>query len=328
MYVGYPSDTPLRFGLPYLVILFAVVGARRPARARLMQAMTIGVVAISAIWSFETFVYCGGTYGALVLVDAIDARTDVLRRVFRGAVVGLAAAAAALALFSLLTLVLAGRLEWGPYFEYLTLYSVNGFSQLPVVFFSPGPLIGAAIFASAVILLWLVRERPEALAPELRAGLAGFTGLAVVTFTYYLGRSHPNNLLVLLLPVVALGGLWMQLLLRVPATRWRTAAAAPVAIAGAMVAVFAWPAIQQKWGDTALALATPGGGRSLGRSLDRLADNPVLNRAAPGGVALLDAHLPPHAPALVLTEPNLTTEILVRSGGETCCRYPISGRTT
>ena len=40
------------------------------------------------------------------------------------------------------------------------------------------------------------------------AGLAGFTGFAVSTFTYFLGRSHPNNALNLLVPFCALCCLW------------------------------------------------------------------------------------------------------------------------
>jgi hypothetical protein len=314
VYVSWPSDTPLRFGLPYLMVLCAVLGARYPARARLMRGAVLAVMAMAAAWSFETFVYCGGTYGALVLVEAIHTRTHVIGRVLRGAVLGLAVSAASVALLSLLTLLFAGSLDWGPYFDYIRLYTFEGFSQLPVIFFSPGPLMAAAIFTSAVILLWLIRERSEMLSPGTRVGLAGFTGLAVITFTYYLGRSHPNNLLILLVPVVALGGLWAHVLLSAPAARWRTVATAVIVVAGAMLTVSAWPSVEQKWSDTALGLEIPGRGGSLPASLDRLAGNPVLDQRAPGGVALLADHLLPHAPALVVTEPNLTTEILIRAG--------------
>lgn len=319
VYVAYPSDTPLRFGLPYLITLCAVAGARFPARTRPMRVAVLATLAIAAMWSFEAFVYCAGTYGALVLVEAMHAGTQVMRRVLRGAVLGLAVSVAAVALLSLMTYLLAGSLDWGTYLEYIRLYSFDGFSQLPIVFFSAGPLMAAAIFASAVLLLWLVRERPEALLPEMRIALTAFTGLAVVTFTYYLGRSHPNNLLILLVPVVALGGLWTQVLLRAPAVRapaarWRTAAMAAILVAGAMIAVSAWPSVEQKWSDTALGLGIPGRAGSLHASIDRLAGNPVLDQRAPGGVELLAGHLPPHAPALVLIEPNLTTEVLVRAG--------------
>jgi hypothetical protein len=314
VYISWPNDSPLRFGMPYLIVLLAIAAGRYPARARALRIATLAVLAVSAAWSFEVFVYCGGTYGALVLVEALAAGTEIARRVARGALLGLAASAAGVALLSLLTFTVGGSLEWGPYFEYLKLYSFEGFSQLPVVFFSAGPLMGVAVFASAVLLLWLARERPAALAPPLRAALAGFTGLATVTFTYYLGRSHPNNLLILLVPVVALGGLWVHLLLAaVSPARWRTLAAATVVLAGAMLTVSAWSSIQRKWDETALGLMVPGQG-SLTGSLDRIADNPPLDGRESTAAALLARYLPPRAPALVLTEPELTTEILVRAG--------------
>lgn len=311
-YVVFPSDSALRFGLPYLVILCAVLAARYPAQARPARLVALAVLAISAVWSFEAFTYCGATYGALVLVEAICAGTDVVRRVVRGAALGLAVSAAAVALFSFLTLSFSGHLDWKPYIEYLWLYSVGGFGQMSIEFFSAGPLMAAAIFLSAVTLIWLARDHPQALAPPMRAALVGFTGLAVVTFTYYLGRSHPNNLLVLLVPVVALGGLWVQVLLTSPAAQWRTASAAVIALGLAMIAVASWPSIELKAKSTALALAAPGG-ESPREAIERLSHNPVLDARAPTGAVLLAGYLSPGAPALVLAEPELTTEILMRA---------------
>jgi hypothetical protein len=313
-YFAFPSATALRFGLPYLIILFAVLDARYPVRRRPARLAMLAVLAISATWSFETFAYCGATYAALALVEAVCAGTQIVRRVLRAAILGLAVSAAAVVLFSLLTLIFSGSLDWGPYFEYLKLYTVSEFGQLPIQFFSAGPLMAAAIFVSAVVLLGLARERPRALAPPMWAALAGFTGFAVVSFTYYLGRSHPNNLLVLLVPVIALGGLWMQVLLAAPAAWWRTAVTAIITLVLAMIAVASWPSVELKARDTALALAVPGGGGSLRQAVESLAENPVLDPRAPVGVELLANHLPPGAPALVLTEPDLTTEILMRAG--------------
>jgi hypothetical protein len=236
-YVVYPSASALRFGLPYLIVLIAVIGARYPQRARAARFATLAVLGLGAVWSLEAFVYCAATYGVLVLIEAICLGPGAVRRVLRGAVVGLLVSAAALALFSLLTLLFHGGLNWGPYFEYLQLYSTGEVGELPVVVFSAGPIMAAAIFTSAVVLLWLARYRPAELAPPMRAALTGFTGLAIATFTYYIGRSHPNNLLILLVPVVALGGLWLQVLLSAPIARWRYLPIGAVLLAGAMIAV-------------------------------------------------------------------------------------------
>lgn len=310
VYVLFPSAGPLRFGLPYLMVLFAVLGARYPARRWPAGAAVLGVLAIGAIWSFEAFVYCGVTYGALVLVEALAAGDGAPRRVARGAVLGLGVSLGAIALYSLLTLVAHGSLHWGPYIEYLKLYSTEGFGQLPVEAFSAGPLMAAAIFLGAVALLWLARERPRAVSPPMRVALTGFTGLAIGTFTYYLGRSHPNNLLNLLVPVAALGGLWAQVLLGGRAAPWRTVGAAALLLAGAMVFVAGWPSLEAKWPDT--ALGTIARGESLSGRFDRLAENPAIDPRAPAVVELLD-RVPP-GPAAVLTEPELTNEVLLRAG--------------
>ncbi len=312
-YAVFPSDTALRFGLPYLIVLSAVIGARYPANAGATRVAILGVLATGAVWSFEAFVYCGATYGALALVEALYAREHVLRRLLRAALLGLAVGAIAVLLFSLLTLLLDGHLRWTPYFEYLRLYSVSSYSTLPIVFFSAGPLMAAAIFLSAMSLLWLARYRPYTLTPPIRAALAGFTGFAIATFTYYLGRSHPNNLLVLLVPLVALGGLWSQVLLSAPTARWRLTLAGPLLLAAAMIAVAGLPSVKAKWRATALGLSVPRQGGSLRLSLEQLAENPVFDPRAPAAAALLD-DLPASEPVAVVTEPELTTEVLMRAG--------------
>jgi hypothetical protein len=311
-YPVFPSASPLRFGLPYAIVLAAVVGARLPGQARRMHFAMLAVLAIAATWSFETFVYCAVTYGAVVLVEALVADGAFLGRLARQAALALAISAASLLLFSSLTLALEGSLAWGPYLEYLRLYSSQGFGQLPVELYSAGPLMAAVIFTSATSLLWLARDRPWTVSAPMRAALAGLTGLAIATFTYYLGRSHPNNLLVLLVPTVALGGLWTQVLLREPLRPWRVAVAGALLASGATIAIAAWPSIERKWSDTALDLALPSREGALRLVVKRIAANPVFDSRAPAAAKLLD-RLPAGEPAAVLTEPALTTEILIRA---------------
>ncbi len=311
-YVAFPSTSPLRFGIPYVMVLAAVIGARSPRYARGSRIAVVALVALAAAWSFETFAYAVGTYGALVLVEALAAGDGALRRILRGAAVGIAASLAAVAVLSLATLLLSGHLEWGPYVEYLKLYSVQGFFQLPIQFFDAGPLAGAGLFIGAAMLLWLAQSAPATLPPPLRVALAGFTGFAVISFTYYLGRSHWNNLLGLLVPMVAIAALWMQVLLSGKRNWWRTAAVGALALGMAMIAVASWPSIEAKKGSTALGLLVPGN-RSLWGAVGTLADNPVLDARTPVGTELLDRYWPQGEPALVLTDPDLTTEILLEA---------------
>ncbi|HSS31987.1 MAG TPA: hypothetical protein VLL27_01750 [Solirubrobacterales bacterium] len=309
-YVVFPSTSPIRFGIPYLIVLCAVLGARFPQREQACRLGALALLALAAAWSFETFVYSAGAYGAIVLVEGFAGGEGAWRRILRGAVVGIAVSVAAFAVFNLVTLALSGHLSWGPYIEYLKLYSTQTTFTAPVVFFSAGPLMGAFLFGSAAVLLWMAWAVPRALPAATRVALAGFTGFAIASFSYYLGRSIPTNLLVLLLPIAAISAIWMQVLLASAGNWWRTGAAAVIALGLAMIAVAAWPSVERKDSTTALALLVPGG-QSLGGQVSTLADNPPLNPLTEFAAELLDRYWPPGAPALVLTDPNLTTEILV-----------------
>lgn len=314
VYLLYPSAGPIRFGLPYLIVLAAVIGARWPARQRPARIAMLLVLALCAAWSFETFTYGAITYGCVALVESLARPGGWVRPLVRRAIEGIAACVAALVLFSLVTLALDGHLDWGPYYEYLKLYTTGELGALPVIVFSAGPQMAAVIFLTAVAVVWLVRRRPGALEAPIAIALAGFTGIALSTFTYYLGRSHPNNLLVIMVPTVILTGLWAHVLLRAPKNNWRTAALVGLVFGWSVIAVAAWPSIKEKWHTTALSLVAPHNGGSLRQQVSEYADNPPLNPLAPLGTRLLDRYWAPGEPALVMTEQDLTTEVLLRSG--------------
>jgi len=318
-YYAVPSTSPLRFGLPYVVITLAVVAVRYPARAQLAHIVGLLVLAVSAVWSFEAFVYTAATYAFITLVTDLAAGPGALRRVLRAGVVAAAVSVAAVIAYTLLAIARSGGADWGPYLEYLKLYSVNGFGQIPVTFFSPGPIMGAVIFMSVVGTIHLARTRSPAATPEQLAALAGFSGAAAAFYTYYLGRSHPDNLLNILLPTVVLGGLWAAVLLQARPSPARLAGLGALLTAAAMLAVMGWPLAKIRWNDTAFAQGVPyangkafGEGGSLIFSLKRMWGDPVFDPRVTSGVGLLDRHLRPGAPALVMTEPDLTTEILIQ----------------
>lgn len=324
-YQWFPSIGPLRFGLPYVLIGSAVLAARFPRRSRALRVVELVTLAVAAVWSLETFVYTAAVYAALVALDANGRRTVDLRAragiVLRRGLVGLAVAVAAIAALSLGTLVASGQApDWGGYLEYVALYSVAGLVQLPVIWFSAGPLAGAAIFLSAAGVLWLARQGP---APDpLLVALTGFTAFAIASFTYYLGRSHPYNVLVLMVPIVALGTLWASVLLRpvvaggsLPAML----AGAALLVIGASIAVAAAPSAKAKWSQTALSqIASYVGGDAPGTglrsSLTRWWEQPVLDDRSEEVAQLLARLHVRDGPLLVLTEPELTTEILLRAG--------------
>ena len=324
-YLFFPSTGPLRFGLPYVLIASAVLAARFPNRSRALRIVGLATLAAAAVWSLETFVYTGAVYAAIVLLEAygrpaVDLRAG-LGIVVRRGVEGLGVVVGAIAAMSLATLVLSGKApNWGGYLDYIALYSTEGLGQLPVDWFSTGPVAGLAIFLSAAGVVWLSRTGRAPAA--LLVALAGFTAFAVASFTYYLGRSHPNNLLHLMVPIVALGTLWASVLLRPAAaggSRPAMLAGAALLAIGASIAVATLPLAKARWPETALSQVVsyvrgdpPGTG--LRSSLAREWDQPVVDGRSEEAARLLARLQPGDGPLLVLTEPELTTEILLRAG--------------
>jgi hypothetical protein len=320
-YLAFPSTSPLRFGLPYLVIILGVLGARFPRHAHAARVGALAVLAVSAVWSFETFLYTATTFGLIVLVTELAGGPGAPLRILRRGVIAVAVAVASIVVYTGLTVVLSGGADWGPYIDYIRLYTVSELGELPIVFFSPGPLMGAVIFCSVVGTIHLARTRSPAANPTQLVALAGFSGATLAFFTYYLGRSHPSNLLNILLPVVVLGCLWSALLLQARPSPPRIAALGAVLTAAGMLAVMGWPLAKIRWLDSAFAQTVPyadghagGKRRSVIFALQRMWDQPVFDARAESGAALLDRRLKPGSPALVITEPDLTTEILIRAG--------------
>jgi hypothetical protein len=335
-YAVYPSVGPLRFGLPYLVVAAAVAAARWPRCARAMWVGQLVVIAIAAVWSFETFVYTAVTWFALAALLAFGRQRAGLRVFVRELV-----AAAAVSVGGVLALTIGTRVavgawpDWGSYFAYVLLYSVGKFNWFPLDFWSPALLTAAVIFLSAVGVVSVARdERVQASGPVL-AGLAGFTGFAWSTFPYFLARSHPNVLLYLLVPICALGCLWASIFLA-PGERghraWRVVPVACVLVVAASLTVLGLPFAVQRWHQTAFAQAVPfadghvpgNGGLSLRTSLEdlwagRTYDDSIVDH----GAMLLQRYDPGDGRALVVlpqrSEPGLgrmwvTTEILLKVG--------------
>lgn len=322
-YVVYPSVGPLRFGLPYLVIAAAVAAARWPQHARTVRLGQLVVIAIAAVWSFETFVYTGVTWFALAALLAFG-RTRAGRWVF----VRELATAATVSLGAVLALSVGTRVasgtwpDWGGYFAYIRLYSVGEFGTLPLDLWSPGLLMAAVIFLSAVGLVSVARDERARISGPVLAGLAGFTGFAASTFTYFLGRSHPNNLLNLLVPVCALGCLWASIFLGPLDRGHRARRVVPLAlvlIVFASLTAYGLPSAMQKWHNTAFAHAVPfadghlpgHGGLSLRTSLQDLwAGRTFDDSIVDNGAMMLQRYDPGDGAALVVVPQ--TTEILLK----------------
>jgi hypothetical protein len=317
----YPSTGFLRFGIPWLLVCALVAAYRgdRPARVPLLMAYVL--VGVAAVWSFETAFYSFATFAVTVIAAARTfPRGQRLRRAATDLGAGAAAVAIAIAVLITATEIGRGRApEIGGYLDFLRLYSVAGFGQLPVPGWSLGYLMGALCAASLVATCVLAARgqggelgRPSTVVP-----LAAVSTFAAVALTYFLGRSQPNNLTHVAPPFVVMVTLWTALAWRGWARERNPIAGAGLALAGVSVALLITqqlPQLVDKAPDSALAaiIGSASGGRGLGQRVRVLTDLPVVSPRTPGVEALVRRNVPRAAPLLVAVEPSVATETLIR----------------
>ena len=146
----YPSTGFLRFGIPWLLVCALVVAYRRdrPARGPLLGAYAL--VGAAAVWSFETAFYTIAIF-AVTAVAAAWTHPDGRRLRAAATQLGAGAVAVLTAIAALVAATEIGRGRApaiGGYLDFLRLYSVAGFGQLPVPGWSLGYLMGALCAAS------------------------------------------------------------------------------------------------------------------------------------------------------------------------------------
>ncbi|MDX6561548.1 MAG: hypothetical protein QOD65_1362 [Gaiellales bacterium] len=318
----YPSTGFLRFGIPWLLVCALVLAYRRerPARAPLVAAYAL--VGVAAIWSFETAFYTGATF-AVTVVAAAWTRPRGRRLRCAAAHLGAGALAAAVAIAGLVAATELGRGQGphiGGYLDFLRLYSVQGFGQLPVPGWSLAYPMGGLYVASLTavgVLLASGRGGRFALAPTI-VPLAAVSTLGAVSLTYFLGRSHPNNLTHVAPPFVAMVTLWTAIAWRSWARDRSPVAAVGVVLAGACGALLIaqqLPELVAKAPDSALVAlvhSAAGDGTGLAQSVRKLTALPVVDQRTRTVEALVRAHVPGTAPLLVAVEPGVATETLIR----------------
>ena len=319
-YNDFPSTGALRYGIPWLIVAVSLLAARRSHRRRSMWGAAIALVACTSVWSFETFAYAGATYTAAVAFEAsMRERGRRLRALVTSIGAVLAACVLAHVILAAGTRAFAGAWpDWSTYLAYLRLYS-----QLPgvTVVWTPGLPMLFVHLASLICLAGLVARGHEILLARRPAliAIAATNGLGIASYSYWVGISLHNALFFMGLPVVVVVGLWLSVTSEAPARVPRALKFAALTAGlwfAATLAISGWQHTEDKWRRTALAHAVPGIGYedSLPDAFWRLWHNPPGDPRALRAQRLLDRHLPDGAPALVVMEPELTVETLVRSG--------------
>lgn len=309
----------IRFGLPMALLVLAVAEARGSHRAGL-RAAQLAVLGLASIWALEAFAYTLLTLGAIVAAQAALAPAGERLRLLRGWLVGaLVACVAAHVLLAALTLVGAGSPpDWGRYLTTLAAFLFGRVGDVTYDFaaWSPAFLVAGLYLLSVLALVtMLALRRPIATERRpLTIAIAGSTGYGIALFSYFVNRSAEHILPYVCLPAILIPTLWLSLLLGSNiSARVRSATLAAAIVVGAILVADAWPGAGGRISESALAHLPPGD-PPLRHAVKRLWDGPVIKPQAPEGVRLLGRHMPGEERSLVITEANLTVEILVRAG--------------
>jgi hypothetical protein len=317
-----PNHGPLRFGLPMVLILAAVVEARWPRHSGAARAMQLTVLGLSSIWALEAFAYTLFTYAALACFQAwMRPGPGRVGWLARQAALAVLACLAAQLIFVAATLAFAGQLpDYGWYLAFLRAFLAGNLAEVTYDFsaWSPGLAVGVAYAASAAAFVLLVRSRGNIVARERTAlvALCGTTAYGIALFSYFVDRSLDHVLPYVSLPALLAGALWLSLLMRRGLVESRSARLGGLAFAltlAVLLVSVAWSSVGERFSQSALAEAAPGG-ESLRGSLHRLWNPPPLDPQAPQGELLLQRYMPDERRVLILVSPDLATEILMRSG--------------
>jgi len=210
---AYPSIGALRFGLPYFILLSAMLRGSQPRWRQVSLAIEAAVVAVASVWSFETFVYTIATYLAIVVYEWTAVYSNIRQRL----------ASVGKRLSGVVVLTFCAHLwlvwdihsrsgqwpHWAYYLDYLFLYSTDGFGGMLIAPWTPWLLFIMIPLMSLLAIFHKMFWSGVKNCPLEFNLVAGLCGLATVQFTYFLGRSHPNNLFHISIPVICLVAFWL-----------------------------------------------------------------------------------------------------------------------
>jgi hypothetical protein len=314
-----PSVGPLRFGLAYLVLAAAWLRHRYPRHEGWSWALAHGLVGVASAWSMETFLYTLAAHGGVLVWErALDGAgmRSVVCRIARSLSRTLGAILLVQLLLALHILWRSGEWpHWSRYLDYVALYSVEEFGTFLIDPWSPWALYIAVYFASAAALVCRARWAADPGSLSRSGVVAGMTTFGMAQFTYFLGRSHPNNLHHIAIPSLFLAAYWIGELGRTPSVPHRFAATARYGACAAAVflAIHCTPYVGAQWEHSALADLLAGG-RAAGSALAEYGSPAATSPGAVEAVGLVARHAADKERVALFLEPDLTTEALVLSG--------------
>ncbi|MFI5286392.1 MAG: hypothetical protein ACHQ4F_08730 [Candidatus Dormibacteria bacterium] len=194
---AYPSTGAFRFlwcvGLLLILVMLLRVRSQRARLAMLLAGNLVWIVGV--LWSAESAIYSTLVWlpGFFLLVVAEHwSQPDIRRRILSigvlSAVPALFLAAALATVFVVYYVGLGHGPDLRAYYDFGLAYQ-GGFGLYPIDPGGPGWVLFLTFVATLVTLVWNARKQPAVASVVLIATAA----LIYSTSSYFVGRSHPNN---------------------------------------------------------------------------------------------------------------------------------------
>ncbi|HET6832083.1 MAG TPA: hypothetical protein VFH44_12125 [Solirubrobacterales bacterium] len=321
----------IRFGLPMMLLAAATVEFAYPRFRRPAQAVELLTLGLSSIWALEGFAYTVLTAAAILAVRLwLVGPAPRWRLFWRWLGASVAACVAFHLALALGTLLAAGELpRWGWYLNTLREFLTGNVGDLTYDFvpWTAAFAVGALYVASTAGLVVLMRTRPDLVRerPARAIALAGTTAWGIALYSYFVNRSAEHILPYISLPALMIVMIWLSLLLDRRDEVSLATRTAGLGVAGALAVLMvaaAWPVIELRAPQSALAYAVPGGNSTLGEGFERLWDPPDLSQGATDGAELVERCMPDPERTFVLTDADLGIEILTKV--ERANAFPLS----
>ncbi len=224
----WPSTGILRFGPVYALMTAAVL----LPRGRELEIIAWALLATAAIWSVDALVQVGLVFVALRAPEVLRGRATAGRAILKAGTTVLASIVGAWTVSALAVRLLSGW--WPDPLPYLALIGryAEGFGMLPI------PAVGlwwVPALAYAGALFWALGRLSSTEDTHARRVLA-IAAAGIAISTYYVGRSHGNNLFHVSLPLLFLGAYGLARSRRVATPGLRRATVCVVATALAFLA--------------------------------------------------------------------------------------------
>ena len=212
--IGYPTSYPstgaLRFLAGYLLLGCFALRGRFPSQRFAIYGLEALVVGASSIWSFESFVYVFAAYLASLVYETAHSRRGELLSDLEAR---LTPTFLAVTMFhaSLLFITRSRSGEWphwSRYLDYIRLYSTQEFGALPVEPWTPWlPIVGVYMLTVIALAYRRITLGRADFKPE-HGVVFSMSSLGIAQFTYFVGRSHLNNLFHIAVPAFFVAGYW------------------------------------------------------------------------------------------------------------------------